>query len=165
MTTSHFTILSASWEATMSGLSIGKLAQVTQVGIDTIRFYEKRGLLQPARRPSGFREYSRSDVMRLLFVRRARALGFSLEEIAELLLLESEPERAALESVVETQLSTIGQKIDELKTWRNALLNWQRLAGEPAEATPTLVEAVIALSDKAPPSCVSGCDCADPRTC
>ena len=72
----------------MSGFTIGKLAKAAHVRIDTIRFYEKLGLLSPQRRPSGFREYSEHDRERLVFIRRARALGFSLDEISRFLLLK-----------------------------------------------------------------------------
>jgi DNA-binding transcriptional MerR regulator len=67
-------------------MTIGKLAAAEGVGVETVRFYQRRGLLgQPARRGSGYREYSEEDRSRLAFIRRARQLGFTLGEIAELL--------------------------------------------------------------------------------
>ena len=72
----------------METLTIGKVARLANVGIETIRFYEREGLLEtPARRPSGYREYPREAADRLRFIRRARELGFSLKEIQELLAL------------------------------------------------------------------------------
>jgi DNA-binding transcriptional MerR regulator len=70
----------------MAGLTIGKFAAAEGVGVETVRFYQRRGLLaQPDRRNSGFREYSEADRWRLAFIRRARRLGFTLGEIGDLL--------------------------------------------------------------------------------
>lgn len=105
----------------MHGLSIGKLAKAAKVSIHTIRFYEKSGLLpQPIRRPSGFREYSEVDVLQLKFVREARLLGFSLEEISELLALEDETSSAVVRAIVGRKLKAIDQRIARLQQWRHA---------------------------------------------
>jgi DNA-binding transcriptional MerR regulator len=70
----------------MTGLTIGKLAAAEGVSVETIRFYQRKGLLaQPERHGSGFREYSEPDKLRLAFIRRARMLGFTLIEIRDLL--------------------------------------------------------------------------------
>ena len=70
----------------MAGLTIGKFAAAEGVGVETVRFYQRRGLLTlPERQGSGFREYSEADRWRLAFIRRARQLGFTLGEIGELL--------------------------------------------------------------------------------
>jgi MerR family transcriptional regulator, copper efflux regulator len=72
----------------MGELTIGKLANAAEVGIDTVRFYERAGLLKkPPRTAAGYRRYAEPDVARLRFIRRAKALGFSLQEIGELLRL------------------------------------------------------------------------------
>jgi MerR family mercuric resistance operon transcriptional regulator len=69
----------------MAGLTIGKFAAAEGVSVETIRFYQRRGLLALPERGSGFREYSAADQWRLAFIRRARLLGFTLTEIADLL--------------------------------------------------------------------------------
>jgi MerR family mercuric resistance operon transcriptional regulator len=70
----------------MAGLTIGKFAAAEGVGVETVRFYQRRGLLAlPDRRGSGYREYSEADRWRLSFIRRARRLGFTLGEIGDLL--------------------------------------------------------------------------------
>jgi DNA-binding transcriptional MerR regulator len=70
----------------MAGLTIGKFAAAEGVGVETVRFYQRRGLLPlPERQDSGFRHYSEADQWRLAFIRRARQLGFTLGEIGELL--------------------------------------------------------------------------------
>lgn len=106
----------------MHGLSIGELAKAASVSIYTIRFYEKSGLLPaPSRRPSGFRQYSELDVQQLQFVRQARSLGFSIDEIAELLALAAEQSSAVISSVVERNLDSINRKIAQLTRWRDSL--------------------------------------------
>lgn len=103
----------------MHGLSIGKLAKAAKVSIHTIRFYEKSGVLpQPIRRPSGFREYSAVDVLQLQFVREARLLGFSLEEISELLALERET-GSGVRAIVGRKLKAIDHRIARLQHWRH----------------------------------------------
>lgn len=77
----------------MQTFTVGQLARKAGVNIETVRFYEKRGLLPvPRRTKSGYRQYTPTDVARLLFVKRARELGFSLREITELLSLKVESE-------------------------------------------------------------------------
>jgi len=73
---------------TMDTLTIGQLAQDAQVKVDTVRYYERRGLIpKPPRGKSGYRQYSPDDVARIQFIRRAQELGFTLNEIGELLAL------------------------------------------------------------------------------
>jgi MerR family copper efflux transcriptional regulator len=130
----------------MQGLSIGQLAKAANVSIDTIRFYEKSGLLPRAtRRPSGFREYSQNDVRQLRFVRRARAVGFSLEEIAELLALEGEQDRTITARVIEAKLSAIDLRMRELQQWRRAL---RRLMRIKADRKPTALSISDFLEDE-----------------
>lgn len=109
----------------MESLSIGQVAQRAGVGVQTIRFYEKEGLLpEPARRPSGYRQYSGAAVRRLHFIKRAKDLGFSLEEIRELFALRIDPgstcgavKRRALAKVADVEA-----KIASLERIRGALL-------------------------------------------
>src|SRR5438445_10622353 len=76
----------------MGPLTIGQLARRAGVGIETVRFYERQGLLEePARKESGYRQYQEDVVARLRFIKRAKELGFSLREIMELLSLRVDP--------------------------------------------------------------------------
>ena len=71
-------------------MKIGEVAKAAGIGIDAVRFYEREGLIRtPARRPSGYREYTPDVVVSLRFIKRAKELGFSLKEISELLRLET----------------------------------------------------------------------------
>ena len=70
-------------------MMIGKLAKESGVGIETIRFYERRGLLLPVKRkPSGYREYDEESLIRIEFIKKAKDLGFSLDEVGELLAMK-----------------------------------------------------------------------------
>ena len=76
----------------MNGMTIGKAARNADAGVETIRFYERQGLIaQPPKPLSGYRIYSYETVKRIRFIRQAQALGFSLREIRELLSLKADP--------------------------------------------------------------------------
>lgn len=105
-------------------MKIGELAQRSQVGIDTVRYYERQGLLpEPRRQASGYRNYAGEDVSRLRFVRRAKALGFTLQEIRDLLELSSRShdDMAGMKSAATTKLADIERKIIELQRIRDGL--------------------------------------------
>jgi MerR family transcriptional regulator, copper efflux regulator len=105
-------------------MTIGKLSEATGATIDTIRFYEKCGLLpKPARTASGYRKYSSEDELRLGFVARARLLGFSLDEIGEMLRLRTTRSGsvARVREVAQMKVAVIEQKIAELEQLRTAL--------------------------------------------
>ena len=106
----------------MSGLTISQLAQRAEVPIDTIRYYERNQLIaEPPRRPSGYRQYPEETVQRLRFIRRAKNLGFTLEEIAELLDLSSQRNVAAVKRSAQQKLLDVEHKIAELSRIRDGL--------------------------------------------
>jgi DNA-binding transcriptional MerR regulator len=99
----------------MAGLTIGKLAAAEGVGVETVRFYQRRGLLPlPERAGSGFREYSEEDRRRLAFIRRARRLGFSVAEITDLLGLAETGRTDDIVGAAEAKLAAIAEQIAEL---------------------------------------------------
>ncbi|MGG6462824.1 heavy metal-responsive transcriptional regulator [Solilutibacter silvestris] len=105
-------------------MKIGQLAQRAEVNIDTVRYYEREGLLpKPERLSSGYRIYGEGDVKRLRFVRRAKALGFTLPEIRELLELSSsrDDDMAAMKSAALDKIVDIKARIAELERMRVAL--------------------------------------------
>ena len=69
-----------------NNLSIGKLAQAADVGVETVRYYQRRGLLETPSDKDGMRRYAEGHVDRLRFIKRAQTVGFTLEEIADLLI-------------------------------------------------------------------------------
>jgi DNA-binding transcriptional MerR regulator len=106
----------------MQGLSIGKLASEARMSADTIRFYERRGLLSPAERgKSGYRRYSERQLHQLLVIRGARQIGFTLEQIAELFALRPGEDLAHLKTVIQDKLESVGRKIAALQRWNDAL--------------------------------------------
>ena len=107
-----------------SALKIGELARAADVGVETIRYYERRGLLaRPPRRASGYRQYPPQAVHRVRFIRRAQALGFTLREIEELLALRVDDERscADVRALARAKLEDIERRVDELQQMGRAL--------------------------------------------
>ncbi|MDX6394257.1 MAG: MerR family transcriptional regulator, mercuric resistance operon regulatory protein [Streptosporangiaceae bacterium] len=99
----------------MAGLTIGKFAAAQGVGVETVRFYQRRGLLAvPERRGSGFREYSEDDQWRLAFIRRATRLGFTLGEIGDLLGPAQARSTDDIVRAAEAKLGAIGEQLREL---------------------------------------------------
>lgn len=127
----------------MEIFSIGQVARRAGVGVETVRFYEREGLLEePTRRASGYRQYSEEVIKQIRFIKRAQQLGFSLKEIRELLTLrvdgqtscEQVKERAA------AKRAEVEQKIVELQHMRQALLQVASLCEEegPSGRCPML---------------------------
>lgn len=110
-------------------LRIGKLAEAAGVGVETIRFYERRGLLeQPERRASGYREYAADDVARLRFIKSAQSIGFTLSEIGALIELErdSNAQCGDVQERAAEKVRAVDEKIAGLLRMRAEL---ERLAG------------------------------------
>ncbi len=108
----------------MESLSIGQLARRTGVGIETVRYYERRGLLhEPQRRQSGYRQYGEDAVARLQFIRRAKDIGFTLREIGELLSLGHDLSAPAVDvkGRAEAKIADIEGKICSLQRMQKAL--------------------------------------------
>jgi len=108
----------------MSALTIGKVAKQAEVGIETIRFYEREGLIEePPRRASGYRQYPTDTVDRVRFIKRAKELGFSLKEIKELLALSLAPGTTCgqVKKRAEAKLDDIEEKIRTLRRMKKAL--------------------------------------------
>ncbi len=127
----------------MDILSIGQVARRAGVGVETVRFYEREGLLEePPRRASGYRQYSEQVVKRLHFIKRAQKLGFSLKEITELLLLRVDGQTSCEEvkGRTEAKIAAVERKLIELQRMRQALLQVATLCtGQgPASACPML---------------------------
>lgn len=113
----------------MQAMTVGKLAKRTGVAVETLRYYERRGLLPQAERTeSGYRLFRPEAVQRLRFIRRAQALGFSLDEIAELLSLSEDPQRsaAAVKQLTRTKLEDIEARIRDLQRMQRALAQLDR---------------------------------------
>lgn len=109
----------------MAAMTIGKVAKQAGVGVETIRFYEREGLVdEPRRRDSGYRQYDPEVVRRIRFIRHAKDLGFTLREIKELLELRVEPDCHCGEvlELAQAKLADIEQRIESLQRMRQTLL-------------------------------------------
>lgn len=114
-------------------MTIGQVAHQAGVGVETIRFYEREGLIdEPARRESGYRQYSQDVVKRILFIKRAKVLGFSLKEIHELLTLRVDPDStcADVKRRAEAKIADVEQKIADLLQMKHALVEVTSLCHE-----------------------------------
>lgn len=108
----------------MSDLTRGKVARMAQVGPETVRYYEREGILQkPLRRANGYRVYDKEAVRRILFVKQARELGFSLAEVKGLLELAADPKGTCgpVRQKTQDKLRRIEEKIRSLERMRQAL--------------------------------------------
>jgi len=133
----------------MKTMMIGKVAKSAGIGVETVRFYERRGLIEsPPRNESGYRQYPVSTIHRLRFIRRAKELGFSLREIKELLELQTDPTSTCDDIMKHTEqkLADINRKIDDLIKIRDAL----NILFEACSRDRTLADCPIinAMSDK-----------------
>lgn len=130
----------------MPTLTIGKLAKRAGVGVDTVRFYERQGLLpRPRRTNAGYRVYAAADADRVRFIRRAKALGFSLAEIAELLQLNAGGgSRVAVRQLAQRRLDDLDQKLRESSAIRDALARLvRRCSGTGPVAGCPIIEDVL----------------------
>jgi MerR family mercuric resistance operon transcriptional regulator len=111
-------------EGIMRSITIGQLARKGRVNVETIRYYERRGLIpEPPRRESGYRQYSQDAVARIHFIKRAKELGFSLKEISELLFLRVDPYTTCgdVKKRAEVKIADIEEKIRDLQRMKEAL--------------------------------------------
>jgi MerR family mercuric resistance operon transcriptional regulator len=102
-------------------LTIGQLAGGGNVGVETIRFYQRKGLLKTPARDSGIRRYGSEDLRRLRFIKQAQAAGFTLEEIRELLELDAGEDRSRVRELALSRIEALDAKIAELNRARDAL--------------------------------------------
>jgi DNA-binding transcriptional MerR regulator len=123
----------------MEGLTRGQLAQRAQINLETVRFYEHEGLLSPASRTAaGYRKFEESAVDRLAFVKLAKTLGFSLEEIRELLLIHDEHADACVEvrDLVQNKLAIVRDKKAELEKLEAQLSSALRKCNQSLKQQP-----------------------------
>jgi MerR family copper efflux transcriptional regulator len=106
----------------MDSLGIGELAKRGGVGIDTVRYYERNGLLAPrGRLASGYRHYGELELARLRFIRRAQALGFTLKEIKELLALSAQRDVGRVKRSAQAKLLDVETRLAALVRMRDGL--------------------------------------------
>lgn len=130
-------------------MKIGDLARGGGVSVETIRFYQRRGLLSEPPRTQGARRYTQGDLERLCSIRAAQTAGFTLEEIATLLDLDHD-NRAAARALAEARIAAIDEKIAVLKTMRAALKDLVKDCAQGGEG-PCPILGAFSIADKANP--------------
>jgi MerR family mercuric resistance operon transcriptional regulator len=128
----------------VQSLSIGKLAASGGVGVETVRFYQRRGLLPQPQRDEGIRRYGSDDVRRLRFIKQAQAAGFTLEEIKELLDLDASEDRSRARELADARVKALDARIVELQRARDAL---RRLARECGSGSAGPCPILISFED------------------
>ena len=133
--------------------TIGRLASQAGVGIDTVRFYERRGLLpSPNRTAAGYRLYDEDSISRIRFVRRAKDLGFTLDEIEVLLKLQDKGVRKSeVKAITRRKLDQINAKMADLERMRGVLESLAaECTGKGNVTTCPIIEAIAGDTDDAP---------------
>jgi MerR family mercuric resistance operon transcriptional regulator len=126
-------------------MTIGQVAKLAGVGVETIRFYEREGLLnKPKRKESGYRMFGPEVVNRIKFIKSVKELGFSLKEIRELLFLRVDSRSTATEvkKRVDSKIDQIDRRISDLKKVRNALAQLSRSVGKRTLSENPLLDAL-----------------------
>jgi DNA-binding transcriptional MerR regulator len=130
-------------------VKIGELANATTTNVETVRYYEKIGLLPPpARTPANYRAYGGEHLARLSFIRRARELGFTLEAVRELLTLSDDKAQSceAVDGIARVHLTEIDRKVRDLKSLRSEL---SRVLGSCSHGTVADCKIIETLGPRA----------------
>ena len=135
-------------------MQIGEVAKKAGVSVQTVRFYERQGLLpSPPRKESGYRLYGEADLKRLLFIRQAKALGFSLDEIRTILRMRERGQCpcASVVHLAEKHLETIERQLSQLAAFRDglraAIRNWKQSRRQQLSADAFCVLIENTMSD------------------
>ena len=127
-------------------LTIGRLAEAAQVNVETVRYYQRRGLMREPPRPTGsVRRYANDDVRRIRFIKRAQQLGFTLDEITNLLKLEDGRSCRETEQLAQQKLSLVEARITDLQRLRKTLRDLiGRCESGRGRITCPIIESLIA---------------------
>ncbi len=119
-------------------MKIGELSREANLSVDTVRYYERRGLIPKAPRTgSGYRTYSADDVRRLKFIAHAKELGFTLDEIGQLLSIRSDGSDCAMvKAVAESKAQEIEDRMKKMSHMKRVLLELARQCGEKGNLDP-----------------------------
>ena len=125
--------------------TIAGAAKAAGVGVETVRYYQRRGLLhEPARAGSGYRRYQAEHVDRIRFIKRAQALGFTLDEIETLLALEDGTDRRSMQRIARARLAEIRARLSDLRKLERTLAHLlQECEGERTPRCP-IIGAIVA---------------------
>jgi MerR family mercuric resistance operon transcriptional regulator len=133
----------------MQDYTIGSLANAAGVGVETIRYYQRRGLLDTPAAGNGMRRYSSGHLARLRFIRRAQTLGFTLEQAAELLTVDEMEDRVAAREAARRKLGEIEARLLRLEAMRNALADLVRCCEDTGGSQPCPILQTLAGDEDA----------------
>ena len=125
----------------LESLTIGKLAAAGGVGVETIRFYQRKGLLGTPERDGAVRRYGSDDLRRLRFIRQAQAAGFTLEQIRELLELDAGEDRVRARELAAERIAALDVRIAELTRARDSLRRLATECGRQSEGPCPIIAA------------------------
>jgi MerR family copper efflux transcriptional regulator len=135
----------------VESITIGQLAKAAGVGVETVRFYEREGLVaEPPRKRSGYRQYPVEAIARVRFIRRAKDLGFTLKEITELLELRIDPQKscADVRALAKAKIADVETRIQDLTRLKNALETLSRACrGQGPTSECPILDAITARED------------------
>lgn len=132
---------------TAATLTIGRLARSAGVGVETIRYYQQRGLLPLPVTVGSYRHYPVATIERIRFIKRAQELGFSLDEIAGLLLLEDGTDRSSIRQIAADRLAQIEHKLADLQRMQRALRHLVSECEQTGSDRPCPIIATLAVTD------------------
>jgi MerR family mercuric resistance operon transcriptional regulator len=142
----------ATENASSPSLTIGKLAAAAGVNVETIRYYERRGLLAQPSSNGGYRRYGAAHTERLAFIRRAQSMGFSLDEIAELLQLNDMTDHRRARALAEEKIATVAERIRHLQQMQQALQKLVTACAKGGSGQPCPI-IDMALDEPCPSAC------------
>lgn len=125
----------------MLDMTIGQLGRAAGVGVETVRYYQRRGLIETPPRAGEIRRYGEPDLRRLRFIRSAQAAGFTLEEIGELLALDAGRDRARARELASARIEMLDRKIADLTEARAALSRLARACAGSSDGPCPIIEA------------------------
>lgn len=135
--------------------TIRKLADAAGVGVEAVRYYRRGGLLAaPNRVDGGFRQYSEDDVRRLRFIKRAQALGYSLEDVAELMSLSSTRDRLRVREITRERVAEIRERMADLQSMASALENLADCCAQAPEGSACSIIAALTGNQDSDPTTV-----------
>jgi len=102
-------------------LTIGKLAKEVNIGVETVRYYQRKGLIDVPNKTEGYRKYSQEDLRRLKFIKEAQKAGFTLNEIKELLELDTSHDHQRAQQLASARIKELDEKIEEMQQARDRL--------------------------------------------
>lgn len=137
---------------TAPSLTIGRLAKLAGVGVETIRYYQQRGLLPLPVAVGAYRHYPTTLADRIRFIKRAQELGFSLDEVAGLLRLEDGIDRSSIRQIASDRLAQIELKLSDLRRMQTALKHLVTECAHTRTDLPCPIIATLAVAVGTPPN-------------